>query len=308
MIKKALYLTLGLAAALILALLLFHYHSNIPLEELKARYTYPDSRFVDIQGMKVHFRRSGVGPPLLLLHGTGSSLHTWEGWTEALRDSFEVISLSLPAFGLTGPHPRRDYSISAYVDFIQDFTESAGLDTLYLAGNSLGGFIAWEYALAHPEKVRKLILICSAGWPRQKSLPFALRLARTPVVKDIMKRVTPRPMFRKTLQEVYYDDSKITDSLVTRYFELFLRPGNRQAYIDRIAQPQEAEPQRLAGLGIPVLIQWGAHDEWIPLEDADRFEATLPDSRLITYDNAGHVPMEEIPGQTAADAREFLEE
>ncbi len=308
MIKKALSFTLGLAAALILALLLSHYHSNIPLEELKARYTYPDSRFVEIQGMKVHYRRSGAGVPLLLIHGTGSSLHTWEGWTEELRDSFEAISLDLPAFGLTGAHPKSDYSISAYVEFLQDFTKTTGLDTLYIAGNSLGGFIAWKYALAHPEKVRKLILICSAGWPREKSLPFAMRLARTPVVKDIMKKVTPKPMFRKTLREVYYDDSKITDSLVNRYFELFLRPGNRQAYIDRIAQPQEAEPQRLAGLSIPVLIQWGVHDEWIPLGDAYRFDEILPDSRLITYDNAGHVPMEEIPRETARDARLFLEE
>ena len=121
-----------------------------------------------------------------------------------------------------------------------------------------------------------------------------------------MKRVTPRPMFRKTLREVYYDDSKVTDELVDRYFELFLRPGNRQAYIDRIAQPQEAEPRRLEQLNIPVLIQWGVHDGWIPLADAYRFEEVLPNARLITYEHAGHVPMEEIPGQTAADARAFL--
>lgn len=306
MIKKTFLFILALIAGLLFALAAVHYHSDIPLEELKARYAYPDSRFVEVQGMDVHYRRSGSGAPLLLLHGTGSSLHTWEGWTEALRDSFEVVSPDLPAFGLTGPHPRRDYSIGAYVDFLDDFAEAVGLDTFYLAGNSLGGFIAWEYALAHPEKARKLVLICSAGWPRQQRLPLALRLARTPVVKDIMKRVTPKPMFRKTLREVYYDDGKIADSTVNRYFELFLRPGNRQAYIDRIAQPQEAAPQRLARLDAPVLIQWGEHDRWIPLEDARRFEAILPHARLIIYNDAGHVPMEEIPERTAADARAFL--
>ena len=256
--------------------------------------------------MNVHYRRSGKGAPLVLLHGTGASLHTWEGWTKALKDSFELISLDLPAFGLTGPNPQGDYSIEAYTRFLDAFVEAVELDSFYLAGNSLGGFIAWEYALAHPEKTRKLILICSAGWPRRKGLPFAMRLSRTPVVKDIMKRVTPRPMFRRTLKEVYYDDRKINDSLANRYFELFLRPGNRQAYINRIAQPQEADPQQLARLEIPVLIQWGAHDAWIPLSDAYRFEETLPNARLIIYDNAGHLPMEEIPEPTSKDARIFL--
>ena len=304
--KKILPITLMLAGASLLALVFFHYHSGLPLQELKARYTYPDSHFVEVQGMNVHYRKSGAGVPLLLIHGTGSSLHTWEGWATELKDSFEAVSLDLPAFGLTGPHPQRDYSIQAYVSFLHEFVETIGLDTFYLAGNSLGGFIAWEYALAHPDEARKLILICSAGWPRQQPLPFSLRLARTPIVKDVMKRVTPRPMFRKTLREVYYDDSKVTDELVDRYFELFLRPGNRQAYIDRIAQPQEAEPRRLEQLNIPVLIQWGVHDGWIPLTDAYRFEEVLPNARLITYEHAGHVPMEEIPGQTAADARAFL--
>lgn len=307
MIKRALYIALALTSALLLALVIIHYHSDMPLEELKARYTYPDSRFVEVQGMNVHYRRTGAGAPLLLLHGTGSSLHTWEGWTEELRDSFELISLDLPAFGLTGPHPERDYSIPSYVRFLDGFVEAIGLDTFYLAGNSLGGLIAWEYCLSHPDKARKLVLVCSAGWPRQQQLPLALRLARMPVVKDIMKRVTPRPMFRKTLREVYYDDSKVTEGQVSRYFELFLRPGNRQAYIDRVAQPQEAAPERLARLNIPVLIQWGVHDKWIPFADARRFEEILPNARLASYENAGHVPMEEIPEQTAADARGFLQ-
>ena len=113
-------------------------------------------------------------------------------------------------------------------------------------------------------------------------------------------------MFEKTLREVYFDDSKITDELVDRYFELFLHQGNRQAYIDRIAQPQEADPKRLAQLDIPVLIQWGVHDPWIPVSDAYLFLDVLPNARLIPYDNAAHVPMEEIPEQTAADARGFL--
>ncbi len=305
--KKIALTVSGVLVVLILGLALAFYQPDIPLEKLKEKYTYSDSGFVDVQGMPAHYRRTGAGRPLLLLHGTGASLHTWEGWTEQLQDSFEVISVGLPAFGLTGPHPGQDYSIEAYTSFLHAFAREMNISEFFLAGNSLGGFIAWEYALAHPQQVKGLILICAAGWPREKSLPLVMRLARIPVLNTLMTKITPKPMFRSSLREVYFDDSKLTDTLVQRYYELFLRPGNRRAYIHRLSQPQQSNPSELKTLSLPVLIQWGIHDEWIPLEDAYRFKEVLPNASLKVYDQAGHVPMEEIPKPTAADARAFME-
>lgn len=294
-----------LIAALSLPVVL-NYHAERPVEALRAAYTYPESGFADVMGMPVHYRSVGEGPVLLLLHGTGATLHTWEGWTAELRDSFRVISVTLPAFGLTGPHPDEDYSIPGYVDFVEAFAKETGLGQFHLAGNSLGGLIAWEYALAHPERVQKLVLLDASGWPRDKEMPLAMRLARKPVFKQLLQRITPKALFRKSLREVYANPDRISDTLVDRYFDLFLREGNRRAYVQRMNQAYQPDPNRLSGLDIPTLILWGEQDTWIPVADAYRFDEVLPNSQLLIYPDAGHVPMEEWPARTAEDVRAFL--
>ncbi len=297
---------LGLVLAAILAPLAWNYHPEQPVEALRYAYTYPSSGFAELMGMPVHYRRVGAGPKLLLLHGTGATLHTWEGWTAVLRDSFEVISVTLPAFGLTGPRPDEDYTIGAYVDFVEAFARELNLDTFHLAGNSLGGLIAWEYALAYPGRVQKLVLLNASGWPREKEMPLAMRLARKPVFKQLLQRITPKALFRKSLREVYANPDRISDTLVERYFQLFLREGNRRAYVQRLNQPRQPDPTQLSRLTAPTLILWGEQDAWIPVADAYRFNDILPNSQLLIYPDAGHVPMEEWPVRTAQDVRGFL--
>lgn len=298
----------GLAALIVLLAmpLALSYHPEQPVEGLRETYSYPESEFLDLMGMPVHYRRAGQGPVLLLLHGTGATLHTWEDWTAELRDSFEVISVTLPAFGLTGPHPDSDYSIPAYVDFLEAFAKKLGLKQFHLAGNSLGGLIAWEYTLAHPERVQKLVLLNASGWPRKKEMPLALRLARIPIFKQLLQRITPKALFRKSLREVYANPDRISDTLVDRYFDLFLREGNRRSYVQRLNQPHQPDLARLSGLKKPTLILWGEQDAWIPVADAHRFHEVLPNSQLMVYPDAGHVPMEEWPVRTAEDVRAFL--
>ena len=299
-------LLLGLSFLLLLVLLLGNCYAERKVSELRETYTYPESAFLEVQGMPVHYRRVGDGPHLLLLHGTGATLHTWEGWTAALRDSFDIVSVTLPAFGLTGPQPDGDYSIDAYVDFLEVFTTQIGLDSFYLAGNSLGGLIAWEYALAHPQQVQKLVLLNAAGWPRDQAMPLAMRLARLPGFKWLLQRVTPKSLFRKSLREVYANPDRISDTLVDRYFQLFLREGNRRAYVQRLNQPRQSDPQQLRQLDMPTLILWGEKDAWIPVAEAYRFKAVLPHAKLKIYPDAGHVPMEEWPQRTARDVGAFL--
>ena len=133
---------------------------SIPLEILKKKYTTADSKFMELDGMQVHYRMEGNGTPIVLIHGTGSALQTWDGWMDSLlAHQFNVIRLDMPAFGLTGPRSDKDYSTKMYVDFLDRFLQQLGIDTFALAGNSLGGEIAWKYALAHPSKVSNLILV-----------------------------------------------------------------------------------------------------------------------------------------------------
>ncbi|UCH10746.1 MAG: alpha/beta fold hydrolase, partial [Fidelibacterota bacterium] len=136
--------------------------------------------------MEVHIRDQGTGPAVVLLHGMFSSLHTWDGWVEALQDSFRMIRLDLPGFGLTGPRPDADYSLSEYVGFMDALLDELGVERAILVGNSLGGGIAWEYSLAHPSRVEGLILIDAVGYPRD-STPRIMVLGAIPGIRQLFR-------------------------------------------------------------------------------------------------------------------------
>ncbi len=304
MLKKLLPL-IYISGIAIIALLFSQFQPDKSAEEINAKYADSQSKFVEIDGMKVHYKIEGKGAPLILIHGTSSSLHTWDAWSEILKPYFTIVRMDIPAFGLTGPHPKHDYSIQSYADFINKFSEALGLDTFYLAGNSLGGFISWYYTLQYPEKVKKLILINAAGYPRE-NIPTLFKIARLPIIPDILKNFTPKFIVKKNLQEVYYDDSKINDALIERYFELSLRKGNRDAFLHRVKAGFSSHYSEIPNINTPTLIQWGKYDEWIPLKDGEHFNKDIFGSKLIVYNNAGHIPMEEIPFETANDALTFL--
>lgn len=301
MIKKIL---LGLILIAVLTGL-YLYTPDKSVEDLKEKYADTFSEFVEVQGMDVHYRVEGQGMPLLLLHGTASSLHTWDEWTRLLTRDFKIVRLDLPAFGLTGPRPDRDYRISTYVEFLDEFMDKIGIDSFHLAGNSLGGGIAFVYAANHPDKVGKLILLDPSGFP-YKEQPRIFQLAQNPIFAAAIKKVTPKSLIRQNIEEVYANDNMVTDLLVNRYYDMLIRKGNRQAFVDRTKIPYENDQDLLPSIEEPTLIMWGAEDVWIPVANAQKFNELIPDSRVIIYDNVGHVPMEEHPLKTARDALDFL--
>lgn len=306
MLKK-----IGLAlSAVFLLLVVGVYQADLSREELWERYAYPESQTIDVDGMPVHYRDVGQGKPIVLLHGTGASLHTWDGWSNALADSFRLISVDLPAFGMTGPHPDRDYSIESYVDFVDELVEQLGVDSFALAGNSLGGLIAWAYTAAHADKVSELILLDPSGFPGKSAAdqapPLPIRLAQHPITAVLLTRLTPKFIIKNSLLEVYADDSKVKPALVDRYFEMSLREGNRQAFVDRSNTVRKIDTLLLHSITQPTMILWGEQDQWIPVRDAERFAALLPHDTLIVLPNVGHVPMEEEPIATANIIRDWL--
>jgi pimeloyl-ACP methyl ester carboxylesterase len=254
----------------------------------------------------VHYRVIGTGKPLVLLHGTGASLHTWEQFAENLKDSFQLISLDLPAFGLTGGRADHDYSMKMYTSFLKKFTEKLNLSTFDLAGNSLGGRIAWEFAATFPDQVRRLVLIDAAGYPTGKPMPQVFRLARNPLIEPILRHITPRFFIKKNLVEVYDNDALISDALVDRMFEMALREGNRQAFIDRANLPLDNGSERVKTIRNSTLIIWGETDAWIPVSCAELFHKDLKNNQLSILKNCGHLPMEERAVETAGLVRAFL--
>jgi len=304
---------------LLLAIVVFacFFRSDIPVSKLQEKYATAPSKFVKIQGMQVHYREEGNGTPLLLLHGTSSSLFTWDAWTASLKDSFRVIRLDLPGFGLTGSNPMGDYGIRMYTSLLQVFLEKLNIDTCYIAGNSLGGYIAWNMAVKYPQKIRKVILLDAVAYHealpdlqtkvKEQPSSLAFRLAGNPATSWLVRWTTPKSLVKKSILEVYGDDSKVTDSLVDFYYNMILREGNRQAFVDNVVgRRQEGGEELLPGLQTPVLIQWGKEDKWVDVSMGEWFSEVLPNDTMIVYDGAGHIPMEEIPEITARDAAAFL--
>ncbi len=304
----------GALAALVLVVVgavVMSWAPDRPVSALAARWAPPPSKFVELAGMRVHLRDEGPAAdpvPIVLIHGTSASLHTWQGWVRALSDRHRVISFDLPGFGLTGPSPDGDYTIEAYVRFMQSLLDQLGIQRCVLAGNSLGGNVAWETAYALPDRVETLVLVDAGGYPpTSTSVPIGFRLARIPVLSRLTQSLLPRGLIEASLRNVYGDPAKVTADLVARYYDLTLRDGNRQALVQRFAQSDfGAHASRIAALKLPTLILWGGRDRLIPPDDAEHFHRDIAGSRLVVFDTLGHVPQEEDPARTVAVLEDFL--
>ena len=278
---------------------------DLPLDFLKNKYAAAPSKFMALNELRIHYRDEGTGDAIVLVHGTGASLHTWDAWAQELSQTHRVIRLDLPAYGLTGKDPKKHYSSKDYVDLIDAFLKELDVNQFHLAGNSLGGLVSWLYASYHPDKVQKLILIDPSGFPSKKS-PMVISLAKTPGINMLIRYVTPKAFIKKNLKEVYYNPDLISTQILDRYYELTLAPGNRTAFIDRAKIEREDYTDRLGLITNPTLILWGAEDAWIPLKHAYRFEEKIATSTVVVMKETGHLPMEEKPAKSLAITLDFL--
>lgn len=288
-----------------------------PVESLVARWAPPPSEFIEVRGQVVHIR--DVGPrtdpsPIVLLHGTAASLHTWEGWTATLAKTRRVIAFDLPGFGLTGPfageYPRDDYRGDAYARFVLDVLDALKVPRATIGGNSLGGEIAWRAVSLAPARFDRLVLVDASGYAfTPGSIPIGFALARLPVVNRIGEHLLPRALVAASVANVYADRTRITEPLVDRYFELALREGNRRALGLRAQQLEPgAAVDRLKTLALPTLVLWGAEDHLIPPDNAQRFGADIRGARIVVLPGLGHVPQEEDPAASLAPVLAFLSE
>ena len=296
------------AALLLIAVVAALARPGISPRKLESQYGQPPSEFMELDGLRLHYRDEGSGAPLVLIHGTFSSLHTWDGWVEALQDDHRLLRLDLPGHGLTGPRSDGDYRRQADVELIADWLDELGVERASLAGNSLGGAIAWRFALTYPDRVDKLILIDSAGLDtnNQGESPPVFRVLEIPLLRRAAALFTPRIFFEQSLRDVYAQDERLNEELIDRYYLLLRRRGNRVALLDRLQAPRSQPPGEIGDIQAPVLIMWGEQDNWIPVEAAYQFQEQLPNGELVIIDDAGHVPMEERPMLTAEIAAEFL--
>ena len=286
----------SILSCVLVVLGLILYSPDIPVSDLKSKYANQHSKFIKIDGMNVHYRDQGKGETIILLHGTGASLHTWDKWTDKLKNSYRVIRLDLPAYGLTGPHPENKYSISEYSEFLNSFVNELKLNNFILSGNSLGGTISWYYASIFPEKVQLLNLLSPGGFlKKEDKSPLVIKLARTPVINKILRYVTPRFFIKNTLKEVYYDENKLTELKIDTYRDMILRENNRESFICRSLLKTKDHTNRLKLISAPTQIIWGNEDSWIPVSNSKFFKDAITNVRIDIMHETGHIPMEERP-------------
>jgi pimeloyl-ACP methyl ester carboxylesterase len=309
---RALAIALALLGAAFAVLLALTWQPDLSVDALSARWAAPPSQFTRIEGMQVHVR--DVGPrndalPIILLHGTAASLHTWEGWANTLSAKRRVVTMDLPGFGLTGPEPAGNYTNARYVQFVLALADALNIQRFVMGGNSMGGEIAWELAAAHPARVHQLILVDAAGYPfAPRSVPLGFRIASWPVLNRVGEVAMTRSVVAASVRNVYGDARRVRQDVIDRYYELALREGNRRALTQRFAQmPAGANAAHVLRIMTPTLILWGGKDRLIPPELGRRFAHEIAGSQLFIFEGLGHVPQEEDPATTVAAVQRFLE-
>ena len=271
-------------------------------------YSRPDTARLMVQQQPVFVQDSGPrdAPVMLLLHGFGSSLQTWDGWAPALEKNWRVLRLDIPGFGLSGPAVNHDYSDAADVARVIALLDQLVIQQVIIAGHSMGGRIAWNLAAAHPERVSQLVLLAPDGFPDPN--------AKSDKTYDVspwlglMKYSLPQWALRMGgVAPAFADDSHLTPPMMQRYHDMMLAPGVRTALLERMRQTRNSDPlARLQSIQVPVLLLWGEKDAFIPVSNAQDYLKAMPQAKLVTLPGVGHVLHEEAPQASVQAVLDFL--
>jgi pimeloyl-ACP methyl ester carboxylesterase len=306
MLRRILRWAAALLLVAIAALALWLYAPDKPRAALEAAYP---GEYRTVLGLRLRYRETGPrnAPALILLHGFGSSLETWEPWAKALSAKYRVIRLDLPGFGLTGPDPTGDYSDERTLAILAGLMDQLGLPKATLIGNSLGGRFACEFAAAYPQRIDKLVLISPDGFA-SPGFEYG-RPPDVPLVMNLMPWVGPRSLIRANLAPAWAHPEALPDAVLERYRDMLLAPGVRQAILDRTRQTVITDPApRLRSITAPTLLLWGEQDQMIPVQNARDYLRLMPRAFFAMLPGMGHVPFEESPAAALPPVERFLAE
>jgi pimeloyl-ACP methyl ester carboxylesterase len=305
-VSRLLLIPLGLGAVLA-AVGAWLYTPDLSRAALEAKYGVRQGDYMDVAGLRLHMRDTGprAAPAVIMLHGFGSSLQTWDYWAAGLAANHRVIAYDLPGFGLTGTDPTGDYSDDRSVAVLLALMDKLGIARASLIGNSLGGKIAWNFALKHQDRVEKLVLVSPDGFASE-GFDYE-KTPSTPFIMKILPYVLPKPLLRATLAPAYGDPAALTEPLMTRYHDMMRAPGVRAATLARMSQVMLHDPtDRLPRIKIPVLLIWGEKDAMIPFSNSADYLRLLPHASLAPFPGLGHVPQEEAPAVSLGPVEAFL--
>ena len=274
---------------------------------LEATYLNAPGDMLDVAGLRLHVRDSGpkAAPAVILLHGFGASLHTWEPWTQGLQSDHRVIRFDLPGSGLSTPDPTGDYSDARSLHVLVALMDTLGVARASVVGHSIGGRIAWTFAALHPERVDKLVLVSPDGFA-SPGFEYG-RKPEVPASVKLMRYALPKALLRMSLAPAYANPATMTDALATRYHDLMLAPGSRDALIARMEQTVLIDPAPLLKrIRAPTLLLWGEQDGMIPFANSADYMKVVPHITQVSLKGVGHVPHEEAAEASLVPVAAFL--
>ncbi|MFX3675752.1 MAG: alpha/beta fold hydrolase [bacterium] len=283
---------------------------SLEREEVVEKYANAKdgSEFIEVQGMQVHVRDQGrkTAPTLVLIHGISDSLHTWDYWAHELAQTYRVVRFDVPGFGLTKDVESEEFTPKFYSDFMLALLTKMKITKATMIGNSLGGFISWNFALAYPDRVSSLVLLDPAAYPLTP--PWIVRIASSPF-RIFAENINLRFMTKDVAQDVFFDDEKLKEEVVDRYHAMFSLEGAPKRYMDVFASINKFSdqmPQGIEQLEHPVLLLWGEKDEWISPAQIELWKKDVKNVSAVILPNVGHAPQEEAPEQSLSAARDFI--
>ena len=311
-----------LLLAFLICIIYIGTYFDIPREELEAKYATGASQFLTLDdGTRIHYRDQGnqLGQVIVLVHGFNGSLFNFERLVPYLSKDYRLVSLDLPAFGLTGAIPSGDYSTERFMKTINQLVDSLNIEKFSIAGNSMGGGVSWRYTLQHPEQINSLILIASSSVrvereeeaepDEDESSPLAWRLLFSNFTRKILLVFTPKFFAEQGLKTSVYDQDLANKEWANEFHELVLLEGSREAIISMFSGDRYGNetPEIFKQISSPTLVIHGEEDNLIDVESSKHFEENIPEVTVKIYSNIGHLPMYEDPERTAKDIRDFID-
>ena len=235
-----------------------------------------------------------------------------------LKDNFRILSLDLPAHGLTGAVKSNLYSVHGFEKLITDILKVKSIEKFYLVGHSMGGVISWKYALNNLEKIGGLIIIGSPfigseneykKFQSENAPPIAFKLLETKIMRFMLKYFTPRFLVKEGVSKTVFNKDLVTEELVDQFHDIILLEGSREAMGMVILSIEDnfiADPKLLQNLKVPTLILHGEKDNLVDISFTNHFLEQIPNVKLISYPKVGHMPPMEIPEKLAYDIKSFL--
>ncbi len=259
-------------------------------------------KWATVYGMKIHYLDAGSGPVVILLHGLGGDVSNWAQTIGPLSKKYRVIVPDQIGFGKSDK-PLINYRIATLVDFLDGFYKQVGITKASLVGNSLGGWAVAAFALAHPEKVDRLVLVDAAGFAITGDVDPRIVNGLNPSTRDAIKQVMGLVFYNKQLFA--------SDVAVDAFFTRRMTAGDGytiQRFIDSIVHGEDVLDNKLSAIKHPTLIVWGREDGLTPLTTlGERFKKEIAGSELLIIEKCGHVPQLEKAAEFNAALMKFLE-